>query len=133
MIMAGFAFHKTAIEVTQVFIIEPFAEAFKAFATAGFNEGEDQEFVEQALFGTAIFFLNYLQLVYIFILSLFSQPQIAFLQFGQYQAEMSPFFGNNRRKISDQFFQFAVSLDQRNTAGSRFLLTICVVGKNVFQ
>lgn len=43
MIMTGLAFHKAAIELAEIGIIEPFAEAFEPLATAGFDKREDQQ------------------------------------------------------------------------------------------
>ena len=49
MVVAGFAFHKAAIKLSEVGIIQAFAKAFEPLAAPGFDEGEREELIEEAL------------------------------------------------------------------------------------
>ena len=69
-VVSGFAFHEAAVEVAEVGVFETFAEALEAFAAAGFDEGEDEELVEEALFRVAAFLLEFEEAVDINIFSL---------------------------------------------------------------
>ena len=92
-VVSGFAFHEAAVEVAEVGVSEAFAEAFEAFAAAGFDEGEDEEFVEEALVGVSAFLLEFEEAVDIDVFSLRAEFESAFVEFRQYKAEVSPFFG----------------------------------------
>ena len=69
-VVSGFAFHEAAVEVAEVGVFEAFAEAFEAFAAAGFDEGEDEEFVEEALFVAAAFLLKFDEAIDVDVFSL---------------------------------------------------------------
>lgn len=92
-VVSGFAFHEAAVEVAEVGVFEAFAEAFEAFAAAGFDKGEDEQLVEEALFFAAAFLLKFEEAVDIDIFSLRAQPEAAFVELRQYKAEVAPFFG----------------------------------------
>lgn len=59
MIMTCFAFHKTAIELPEIGIFKALAKAFEPLATAGFDEGEDQQPIEKAGFFAAALALEF--------------------------------------------------------------------------
>ena len=69
-VVSGFAFHEAAVEVAEVGVFEASAEAFEAFAAAGFDEGEDEEFVEEALFVAAAFLLKFDEAIDVDVFSL---------------------------------------------------------------
>jgi hypothetical protein len=91
-VVSGFAFHEAAVEVAEVGVFEAFAEAFEAFAAAGFDEGEDEELVEEALVRVAAFLLEFEEAVDVDIFSLRPQVEAAFVELRQYKAEVAPFF-----------------------------------------
>ncbi len=78
-IVPGLALHKTAVELAEVRIFEPFAKPFEAFAATGFDQREDEEPVEKALFLAAAFALEFHQFVYVLVFALASQLQASFL------------------------------------------------------
>ena len=43
--MTGFAFHKAAVKFSHVFVVQAFAQSFKTFAAAGFNQRHDKHLV----------------------------------------------------------------------------------------
>ena len=85
------------------------------------------------IFLTATLYLEIQKRIYIFVFSLPSKFEISFMKFCQHLAEMSPFFGNNWRQFDHEFIFITVPLDQGYAGRSRFLFTIGVVGKNIFQ
>ena len=133
MVMAGFAFHEPAVESPEVLVVEAFAEAFKAFAAAGFDEGEDQEAIEEAFVFIGVFFFKFHQFVDVCIFALAAELEAAFLEFGQDEAEMAPFFGDDGGEFGDKDGFFGVALDERDAAGSGFLFAPGMVGKDKFQ
>ena len=44
-VMPGFAFHKPAVKLPHVVVVEAFAQAFEAFTTAGFYQRHDEHLV----------------------------------------------------------------------------------------
>lgn len=133
MIVAGFAFHKAAVELTQIGIVEPFAETFEALAATGFYESEDEELVQETGFFAAAFFLEIHEFIDIHVLSLGAQLQPSFLQFCEYETEMAPFFGDDGAQVLYKLFFGWVAADQRDTAGRGFLLAPGMVGEDIFQ
>lgn len=73
MVVTCFALHKAAVELPQVLIFESFAQTFEPLATAGFDEREDQQSVQEALFFGAAFYLEFHQLAHVKIFSLAAQ------------------------------------------------------------
>lgn len=92
MIVACLAFHKSAIKLAQVFVPEPFTQPFESFAAAGLDKGEYQQPVQETLFYTAPLFFKFKELIDIQVFSLGTQFKPSFIQLGQHQPEMSPFF-----------------------------------------
>src|SRR5580658_6046696 len=62
-IMPGLAFHKAAVELAQVGVIEAFTEPFEPLAASGFDKGEDEQSVEKALFFAAPFPFEFPELI----------------------------------------------------------------------
>src|SRR6476660_7747185 len=85
------------------------------------------------VFLAATLHLEIQERIYISVFSLASKFEISFMKFCQYLAEMSPFFGNNRRQFGHQFLFIAVALDQGYARRSCFLFAIGVVSKNFLQ
>ena len=131
--MTGFAFHKTAVKFLQVIVIKSFAQPFEAFTASCFYQRHYQQLIEKAVFRAAAFFLKFQQFIYINIFSLFAKRQSSFLQFGQHQAEMPPFFRYNRREFCDQLFFIGIFLNKGYATGSCFLFAIGMIGKNFFK
>jgi len=132
-IVAGLAFHKAAVELAEVGVFETFAEPFEAFAATGFDEREDEETVEKAFFFAAAFALKFHQFIYILVFALASQLEPSFLQFGQHEAEVAPFFGDDGCKIVDQALTCRVAGDEGDATGGGFLFAPGVVGEDVFE
>ena len=132
-IVAGLTFHESAVELAKVVIFEAFAEAFEAFATAGFDESEEEEAVEEPLIFVGPFLFKFLQLIDIDILPLAAQLEPAFFQLGEDEAEMAPFFGDDRREFVDETLFVAVALDEGDATGSCFLFAPGVIGQDGFE
>jgi len=128
--MTCFAFHETAVELAEIVIFESFAEAFEAFATAGFDEGEDEQTIEKPFFVCAAFYLEFHQLVNVHVFSLGAQPESAFLEFGEDQPEMAPFFGDDGGEVFDEALFVAVALNEGDAAGCGLLFAPGVVGED---
>ena len=132
-IVTGLTFHKAPVELSEVTIFETFAKPFEAFAATGFYERKDQEPVEKAFFFAAAFALKFHQFIYILVFALASELEPSFLQFGQYEAEVAPFFGDDRREVVDEALARGVPGDEGDAAGGGFLLAPGVVGEDVFE
>lgn len=132
-VVAGFAFHEAAVELAEVGVFESLAKAFKAFAAAGFDEGEDEEPVEEAGFFAAAFAFEFHELVDILVFSLGPEAEVSFFELGQHQAEVPPFFGDDGGEVCYEFCFGRVALDEADAAGSGFLFAPGVIGEDVFE
>ncbi len=101
-IVAGFTFHEAAIELPQVGIVETFAKPLEPFAASGFNKGEGEELIEEALDFTAALAFKFPELVDVKVFSLRPQAERTFLQFREDEPEMSPLLCYDRGKRFDQ-------------------------------
>src|SRR6185312_4246905 len=117
MVMAGFAFHETTIELSHIGIFETFAQPLEAFAAAGLDERTEKKAVEITLVAAAALAFEIHQPVDIRVLPRRAQPETPFLQLGQHLAEMSPFFGHDGSDGIDQSLPGGIALDQRDAAG----------------
>ena len=133
MIMTGFTLHEAAIELAKIGVVEPFAEAFEPFAAAGLDEGEDQQPVEEAGLFAAALALELHQFIYVFVFPLGTQPEPSFVQFGEYEPEMAPFFRDDGAYLFHETFFRGVTLNQGDAAGGGFLFAPGMVGEDVFQ
>ena len=133
MIVSCLAFHKAAVELPEIGVFEAFAEALKPLATPCFDEGEDEQAVEKAFLVVRILFFKFHQFIDIGILALAAEFQPAFLEFGEDEAEMAPFFGDDGGEVRDEAFFGRVALDERDAAGRGFLFAPGVVGEDVYQ
>jgi hypothetical protein len=133
MIMAGLAFHETTVELSQIGVFQSFAEAFEAFAAAGFDQCEAEEAVEKTMFFAAAFLFEFEEAVHIDIFSLGSQPEPSSLQFGQHEPEMAPFLGDDGGEVGNEAVPTGIALNERDTAGRGFLFAPGVVGEDLFE
>ena len=132
-VVAGFAFHEAAVELAEIGVFKGFAQAFEAFAATGFDEGEDEQPVKKAGFFAASLLLEFHQLIDILIFSLGAEAEVSFFQFGEHQAEVAPFFGDDGGEICYESCFRWVALDQADAAGCGFLFAPGVIGEDVFQ
>ena len=133
MIMTGLTFHKAAIELAEIGIVEPFAEAFEPLATAGFDEGEDQQPVQKTGLFAAALALEFHQFIDVLVFPLGTQPEPSFIQFGEHEPEMAPFFRNDGAYGFHETFFRGIALDEGDAAGGGFLFAPGMVGEDVFE
>lgn len=133
MIMTGFTFHEAAVELAEIGVFEPFVEPFEALATAGFDEGEDQQPVEKAGLFAAVLALELHQFIDVFIFALRAQLQASFVQLGEDEPEMAPFFRDDGAYFFYETFFRRVALDQGDAAGGGFLFAPGVVREDIFE
>jgi len=105
----------------------------KALAGAGFDQGAGEQFFEQLLLAVTALFLKLEQAVDVFIFSLAAQVQVPLFQFGQHQAKMPPFLRHDRCYLLYQLPPLRELLDQGDAGSGRLLLTVGVVGQDLFQ
>lgn len=133
MIVTGFAFHEAAIELAQIRVFEPFAEAFEPLAASGFDKGADQQAVEKTGLLTAAFTLELHQFIDVFVFPLGAQVEPSFIQFRQHEPEMTPFFRDDGAYLRYEPFFRGVALDEGDTACGGFLFAPGMVGEDVFE
>ena len=132
-VVSGLAFHEAAVKLPEIGIFETLAEAFEAFAATSFDQCADEQAIQETLFIVAAFPFEFHQPVDIFVFALRSEPETSFLQFGQYETEVSPFFGDDGRDVVYEALPGRVALDQRDAAGGGLLFAPGVVGEDFLE
>lgn len=131
MIVSGLAFHESAVELPEIGVFEPLAEAFETLAASGFDQRANEQAIQKTAFFVAAFPFEFHQPVDILVFSLRPETETSFLQFRQYEAEVSPFFGDDGCDIVYKALPGRVALDQRDATGGGLLLAPGVIGEDV--
>lgn len=77
--------------------------------------------------------MEFHQFIYVFVFPLGTQPEPSFVQFGEHEPEMTPFFRNDGAYLFDETFFRGVTLDEGDAAGGGFLFAPGMVGEDVFE